>query len=189
MTMRSPTMKNDLAKLEEAEKVNEALRKDLQTLLKILMTDNRDALIKAEIERNAKMLEQIKELIKRQERVRATTEQGRKEGKDIAKDQKGVTEGVGKVARGEGKDAKGQAGKPKGEGKGVGLGLSVVYGIVAAHGGSIDVHSQPGEGTTFRVSMPLHPVAAAAASPAVVGVRRDAGTGGAKTAEEKRTDA
>jgi two-component system NtrC family sensor kinase len=43
----------------------------------------------------------------------------------------------------------------KGEGKGVGLGLAVVYGIVQAHGATIDVSSAPGEGTTFRVRFPL----------------------------------
>ena len=49
----------------------------------------------------------------------------------------------------------------KGEGKGVGLGLSVVYGIVEAHGGSIDVTSQLEQGTTFTVFLPLFAVAAA----------------------------
>ncbi len=43
----------------------------------------------------------------------------------------------------------------KGEGKGVGLGLAVVYGIVEAHRGEIDVHSTPGEGTTFTVTLPV----------------------------------
>lgn len=43
----------------------------------------------------------------------------------------------------------------KGEGKGVGLGLSVVYGIVEAHGGDIEVKSKVGEGTTFIVTLPL----------------------------------
>ena len=43
----------------------------------------------------------------------------------------------------------------KSEGKGVGLGLAVSYGIVQAHGGDIEVRSQLGVGTTFVVSLPL----------------------------------
>ena len=43
----------------------------------------------------------------------------------------------------------------KGEGKGTGLGLSVVYGIVQGHGGTVKVHSEPGQGTVFQVYFPL----------------------------------
>jgi two-component system NtrC family sensor kinase len=43
----------------------------------------------------------------------------------------------------------------KKKGKGVGLGLSVAYGIIQEHGGSIYVKSKPGQGTTFQVKLPL----------------------------------
>ena len=45
----------------------------------------------------------------------------------------------------------------KAPGRGTGLGLSICYGIVEDHKGRIEVDSQPGRGTTFRVFLPVHP--------------------------------
>jgi signal transduction histidine kinase len=42
-----------------------------------------------------------------------------------------------------------------GDGRGLGLGLSIAEGIVTAHGGRIWVESEPGAGATFHFTLPL----------------------------------
>jgi PAS domain S-box-containing protein len=75
----------------------------------------------------------------------------------------------------------------KGPGKGTGLGLATVYGIVTQSGGGVSVTSAPGEGSTFRVVLPLSP------DDAAVPVERDdrlqerTGTEGVLLVEDEET--
>jgi signal transduction histidine kinase len=50
-------------------------------------------------------------------------------------------------------------------GSGTGLGLSLSYGIIQKHNGQIEVQSEPGQGATFRIVLPIRHVPAAGQEP------------------------
>jgi two-component system NtrC family sensor kinase len=66
---------------------------------------------------------------------------------------------VGDTGAGMDKNVKRQIFQPffttKDVGMGTGLGLSVVYGIITSHGGSIDVDSKVGQGTKIKIKLPF----------------------------------
>jgi signal transduction histidine kinase len=49
--------------------------------------------------------------------------------------------------------------RPTGAGRGTGLGLAISHAIVTAHGGLLQVESRLGEGSVFRVELPVAPAA------------------------------
>jgi signal transduction histidine kinase len=66
----------------------------------------------------------------------------------------------------------------KDAGKGTGLGLPIIYGIVQQHQGYVTVYSEPRQGSTFKILLPLRPGAAAVREEAS---RRQALRGGRET--------
>ena len=63
----------------------------------------------------------------------------------------------------------------KDQGTGTGLGLATVYGIISQADGHIQVHSEPGKGTTFTITLPITAEAAGPEAPPVPYQPRPAG--------------
>lgn len=57
----------------------------------------------------------------------------------------------------------------KGEGKGTGLGLATVYGVIKQHDGMVQAYSEPGKGSTFKVYLPVSERRAEVVGPKIEG--------------------
>jgi PAS domain S-box-containing protein len=90
--------------------------------------------------------------------------------------------GVTDTGAGMGPDVLRQAFEPffstKDEGKGAGLGLSMVYGFVKQSGGHVKIYSEPGQGTTVKIYLPRTMAAEDALAPVV---ERSPPVGGTET--------
>ncbi len=107
---------------------NQEIRDDLRKLIDVLLKDDRESALRKEREEVQKLLEKLKEVIEKQERVQANTELGKLGKTDIAKAQNKVTKetkdlvdpkkaGDPKDSK-DSKDVKGKDGKDSKDGKG-----------------------------------------------------------------------
>ena len=107
---------------------NQEIRDDLRKLIDVLLKDDRESALRKEREEVQKLLEKLKEVIEKQERVQANTELGKQGKTDIAKAQNKVTKetkdlvdpkkaGDPKDSK-DSKDGKGKDGKDSKDGKG-----------------------------------------------------------------------
>jgi hypothetical protein len=107
----------DLDQLGTILDKNEDLRKDIRALIELLLRDDREAQDKKKREELSRMLEQIKELIRKQEQIRTQTEMARKAAEELEKLQKKVgDETKDLVAKGDPKKGASKESKKGGKG-------------------------------------------------------------------------
>jgi hypothetical protein len=87
----------NLDDLRTAMTQNEVVIQDIRAILKI-MTDDRDAQLKAERERLAELIKKLDEAIRAEKVLRARVDGGKRDPKDLAAEQKKITEATEKIA-------------------------------------------------------------------------------------------
>lgn len=108
----------DLNAISDAMEKSQMLAEDIRAILALLMSDNRDAQLKAEKERLRRLLEMLDKVIREQKVVRAQTEGGRMDPEGLKKSQNKVTQATENVAKAMNKDGKGEEGKGEAKNKG-----------------------------------------------------------------------
>ncbi|HZV06873.1 MAG TPA: hypothetical protein VE999_17450 [Gemmataceae bacterium] len=106
---------NNTEALQDILKENDELRRILRDIIELLTKDDRDLELKKEIERTRRLLEELKNVIRKQELVLNKTIIGRTKNQDLEKSQRNVREQTHDLVNpksNQGKEAK------KGEGKG-----------------------------------------------------------------------
>lgn len=115
--------KENLDEIKQAADQSKELADDIRQLINLLLSDNRDAQLKAERERLQQLLKMLDAVIRNQKSVRALTEIGKTAKEALAKSQNKVTKATENVAQAmsKGKDSKGgekAEGKSGSQGKG-----------------------------------------------------------------------
>jgi hypothetical protein len=98
-----------LNEIKEAMDRSKMLADDIRAVLALLMSDNRDAWLKAELARLRQMLKQLDEIIRKEKVLRAQTEAGQAEKGTLKKEQEKVTKSTEDLAKAMGKDKDGES--------------------------------------------------------------------------------
>jgi DNA repair exonuclease SbcCD ATPase subunit len=128
--------------LQEILNENDELRKILREIIELLLKDDRDAELKRQIAEARRLLEELKNVIRKQELVLNKTILGRTKNQDLAKSQHNVREQTHDLVNPKSSKGKGK-GKGKGDGKGKGKGDGKDS---SGQGGQGGQQGQPSEG-------------------------------------------
>ena len=116
-SLRQTDAFSNLDTMQQVMNRNQELREDLRKLIEILAKDNREDQLRKEKEDALKTLEKLREIIGKQERVKANTDLGKAAKEDLAKAQKKISDQTKELAGSKesksGKDAKDSKDKDK----------------------------------------------------------------------------
>ncbi len=119
LSLRTSNAFKNIDTLQGVLTQNQEIRDDLRKLIDVLLKDDRESALRKEREEVQKLLEKLKDIIEKQERVQANTELGKLGKTDIAKAQNKVTKETKNLIDpkdskdGKGKDSKDGKGDPK----------------------------------------------------------------------------